>query len=57
MRFPDAHKVVDDEKRTPLHYAALLTPQSPAYKNILDAGADERAMDKVDFITHLRIFS
>lgn len=46
-RFPDSHKVVDESKRTPLHYAALHQQDSPVYKEILAAGADEKAADTV----------
>jgi ankyrin repeat protein len=46
-RFPDSHKVVDESKRTPLHYAALHQQDSPVYKALFGAGADEKAADMV----------
>jgi ankyrin repeat protein len=49
-RFPDSHKVVDESKRTPLHYAALHQQDSPVYKALFGAGADEKAADTVCMI-------
>jgi ankyrin repeat protein len=49
-RFPDSHKVVDESKRTPLHYAALHQQDSPVYKALFGAGADEKAADTVSMI-------
>jgi ankyrin repeat protein len=51
-RFPDAHKITDESKRTPLHYAALHKTDSPIYKDLLSAGADEKAQDTVNIFVY-----
>lgn len=46
-RFPETIQVVDDDDRTPLHYAAVLGDNGHYYNLLVHLGADTRTEDKV----------
>lgn len=46
-RFPETVQVVDDNGRTPLHYAAVLADNGHYYNLLAHLGADPRTEDKV----------
>ncbi|KAG5888058.1 hypothetical protein JTB14_032865 [Gonioctena quinquepunctata] len=45
-RFPETVQVTDDDGRTPLHYAAVLSDNSHYYNLLVHLGADMRLEDK-----------
>ncbi|XP_057668125.1 uncharacterized protein LOC130901063 isoform X2 [Diorhabda carinulata] len=48
-RFPETLQMVDDDGRTPLHYAAILNDNGHYYNLLVHLGADMRAEDKFGF--------
>ena len=46
-RNPNAINATDKEGRTPLHYAVLAKDGGRIYNKLVDAGADENALDNV----------
>jgi ankyrin repeat protein len=49
QRSPKAATVKDVDNRSPLHYAAVARHQSASdvYRKLVEAGADEKQLDKV----------
>lgn len=45
--YPECISAIDNEGRTPLHYAALLKDDGKMTKYLIDNGADESALDNV----------
>lgn len=46
-RLPTSVNAVDSNLRTPLHYAALLKDEGKMFDFLIQAGADESALDSV----------
>lgn len=46
-RFPETAQVMDDNGRTPLHYAAVLKDNGHYYNLLIHLGADTRVEDNV----------
>ncbi|KAJ8947955.1 hypothetical protein NQ318_021052 [Aromia moschata] len=48
-RFPETVQVIDDDGRTPLHYAAVLADNGHYYNLLIHLGADTRIQDKASY--------
>lgn len=46
-RYPQGLNDIDNDGRTPLHYAAGVRDDQHTYKTLVDAGADESIVDNV----------
>lgn len=46
-RFPETLQAIDDDERTPLHYAATLPDNGHYYNLLVHLGSDASAKDKV----------
>lgn len=46
-KVPESVKAVDNEGRTPLHYAAILKDDQKMFNCLISRGADESALDNV----------
>lgn len=46
-RYPQGINDVDNDGRTPLHYAAIVKDDQHTYNTLISAGADESAVDNV----------
>jgi len=52
-RNPNAATATDNEGRLPLHYAAVVK-DGHIYNLLVEAGADENALDSVSISSHIR---
>lgn len=50
-RFPETVSVIDDNGRTPLHYAATVADNGHYYNLLIHLGADIRTQDNVSYFT------
>lgn len=46
-KYPQGINEVDNEGRTPLHYAAIVKDDQHTFKTVIGFGADEGAIDNV----------
>lgn len=55
FKYPTVVNTPDSDGRTPLHYAALLKDGDDMYNMLLDAGAEESALDNVSTIIDFKV--
>lgn len=55
QRYPNAATATDNEGRLPLHYAAAVK-DGHIYNLLVEAGADENALDSVSISCHIMRF-